>query len=535
MIDIKRIRKRITGSLTCLIALVMIIMPQAALAASSHPEMSGLAEPQGVSEVDATAGIVRIETGFNDDNENFKVKQIFSGFVVSETGNGGVYIATTWHNVNLGQNTIVHVIVKNDTAVEAAVESYSKEQDFCILSAGSMNRKKALPLRVTGYDEEGDKLSEGAGVKALGFVAKAASGTEFSSSDVKVNTGTIKSMALDKDGATYISHTADISGGLDGGPLVDEHGYVIGINNAKASGDEGSCALLIQEADKLLDSDGLIHRTKDKDALYGELYGLCDEALSNYKKVKKESRSDLKDAITRAIKVMEEAPYDRSALQSSYSALQDALNNAARKTSKLVYLMAALAALIGFLTVRLVMLVMWNRKYESNNPGSAPAKKKKSKKQKPAKNKPQKAAIPTPQKAVNAKPQKAVNVKPQKAAPVRAVPEKPIPAVIPQGAPVGGTHEKVSKVVVRRTGATYELRKNIVTIGRSRDADVCIEGNEYVAKTHAMIENRKGTYFIHDMGSINGTYLNGQPVTANGIRLIPGDVISVANEVIDFI
>ena len=93
----------------------------------------------------------------------------------------------------------------------------------------------------------------------------------------------------------------------------------------------------------------------------------------------------------------------------------------------------------------------------------------------------------------------------------------------------------MSCIVIRRTGAKYELRKNIVTIGTSREADVCIEGNEYIARMHAMIENRRGTYFIHDMGSINGTFLNGQPVTDNGIRLISGDVISVANEEIDFI
>lgn len=532
MIDIKRIRKRITGSLACVIALIMILIPQAALAASSNSEMSGLAEPKTVSDVDAAAGVVRIVTGTNTQDGQFKAEHTFSGFVVCEAGNGSVYILTTWHDVNLGQNTAIHVIVKNDTAVEAGVESYSVEQDFCILSAGGLNGKKALPLRITGYDKEGDTLSDGASVRALGFASKAASGTEFSASDVKVNSGTIKSMALEKNSATYISHTADISGGLDGGPLVDEHGYVIGINNSKVSGDGESCALLIQEADKLLDSNGIPHQTKDKDALYGELYKLCDQSISSYKKVKKDYRNDLKDAIQNAISVMADKPYDRGALQNAMSKLQTTMDLSEMKTSKLVYLIIALGVVIAFLIFRLVTLILWNRKYEKENPGAAPANK--PKKQKPVKEKPGKASKAKPQKAV---PQKAVPEKavPQKAALQKAVPEKAIPAAAPNYVPADNKPENAANVIVRRTGAAYELRKNIVTIGRSRDADICIEDNVYIAKMHAMIENRKGIYFIHDMGSINGTYLNGQPVTGNGIRLVPGDLISVANEEINFL
>ena len=539
MIDIKRIRKIITGSLACMIALIMVITPQAALAASSHNEMNGLPEPPEVTDVDAAVGVVRIESGTGSYNEAFKAKNVFSGFVVSEAGNGSVYILTTWHNVNLGQNTVIHVIVKNDSAVEAGIESYSEEQDFCILSAGGMNGKTALPLRITGYDEEGDTLSEGAQVRALGFDAKAASGTEFSASDVKVNTGTVKSMALKKNSATYISHTADISGGLDGGPLVDEHGYVIGINNPKASGDDGSSALLIQEADKLLDSAGIAHQTKDKDALYGELYRLCDQSIGTYKKVKKDYKKDLQGAIENAIKVMGETRYDRKALQNAISQLQTTLDKAELKTSKLLYLIIALGVLIAFLIVRLVTLVLWNRKYEANNPEAAAPKKEK--KKKPAAKKAGKA---TPVKAaqaneppVKAAPQKAAPVKaaPQKAAPVKGAPEKVMPAAVLRPEPENGNSGNVPRAIVRRTGAVFELKKNIMTIGRSRDADICIEGNEYVAKMHAMIENRKGTYFIHDMGSINGTYLNGQRVTGNGIRLISGDLISVANEEINFL
>jgi pSer/pThr/pTyr-binding forkhead associated (FHA) protein len=36
------------------------------------------------------------------------------------------------------------------------------------------------------------------------------------------------------------------------------------------------------------------------------------------------------------------------------------------------------------------------------------------------------------------------------------------------------------------------------------------------------------------MGTTNGTYLNGQPVPEDGIRLVPGDIIALGNEEIEF-
>jgi len=47
-----------------------------------------------------------------------------------------------------------------------------------------------------------------------------------------------------------------------------------------------------------------------------------------------------------------------------------------------------------------------------------------------------------------------------------------------------------------------------VTIGRSPDADVQIE-DRYSSGIHARIHARSGAYYVEDMGSTNGTYLNG--------------------------
>jgi pSer/pThr/pTyr-binding forkhead associated (FHA) protein len=47
-----------------------------------------------------------------------------------------------------------------------------------------------------------------------------------------------------------------------------------------------------------------------------------------------------------------------------------------------------------------------------------------------------------------------------------------------------------------------------LTIGRSADADVRIE-DRFASGIHARIYSRSGGYYAEDMGSTNGTYLNG--------------------------
>lgn len=498
MKTMKRIGKRITGSLASMIALVMIITPQAALAASGYTEMSGLPEPAGVTQVDASKGIVRIQSGKNDQEGNFTAKKTFSGFVIADAGDGGggVYIVTTWHSVITGQNAALKVVVKNDTTVDANVEAYSKEQDFCILSAGSMKGRQALPLRLAEYDSLSarDALGEGSTVRSLGFAKKASSGTEFSSSDVKVNDGSIEDLDYDIDSIDYIRHSASIDNGMDGGPLVDENGYVIGINNSGKSDEGEYFALQIKEVDKLLDSNAVSHRTRDKDELYGELYALCEQSLGDIRRISKDDKSAVTESIQNAIKVMGESTYDRSALKSAYDDLSSVMQSAKRKTPISLIMIAVLGVVIIMLGARLLSLVLWNRRYERKN------------------------GVPNTVRGIT--PQ---NVSEDD----RAGARKAISTA-------ATNHPTGTKLIVRRTGAVYEIDKNIVTMGMSPEADVVIADNIYIARMHAMVENRKGAYFLHDMGGKNGTYLNGQRVPPEGIRLMPQDVISLANEEIEF-
>lgn len=54
--------------------------------------------------------------------------------------------------------------------------------------------------------------------------------------------------------------------------------------------------------------------------------------------------------------------------------------------------------------------------------------------------------------------------------------------------------------------------KSIITIGRGADCDVTI-AHPSVSRNHASIERKDDTYYIKDLGSLNGTFLNGSRIT----------------------
>jgi len=56
---------------------------------------------------------------------------------------------------------------------------------------------------------------------------------------------------------------------------------------------------------------------------------------------------------------------------------------------------------------------------------------------------------------------------------------------------------------------TYELSDEDVIIGRKSDSSIVLLGNT-VSRNHCKITHENGQYFITDLGSTNGTMLNGE-------------------------
>ena len=111
----------------------------------------------------------------------------------------------------------------------------------------------------------------------------------------------------------------------------------------------------------------------------------------------------------------------------------------------------------------------------------------------------------------------------------------------PSGVPSGvGTGPQGSMGIVRveegkEPGRVYEVRKETLSIGRSRESDIFLE-DLAVSRLHASIVNQgNGSYALRDEGSANGTKVNGQLV--NKYQVYPlneGDKIQLGQTVLVF-
>lgn len=71
-------------------------------------------------------------------------------------------------------------------------------------------------------------------------------------------------------------------------------------------------------------------------------------------------------------------------------------------------------------------------------------------------------------------------------------------------------------------GEKFPIAKERIIIGRHREAEIWIN-DESVSRKHAEVVSKDGRIFLHDLGSKNGTYRNGQKIFE--IELRDGDLI----------
>ena len=77
-------------------------------------------------------------------------------------------------------------------------------------------------------------------------------------------------------------------------------------------------------------------------------------------------------------------------------------------------------------------------------------------------------------------------------------------------------------------GSDFELNSAQVTIGRGGQNDIALPQDEFVSARHARFEPRRDGVWIQDLGSTNGTYLNGARLERPR-RLAYGDLVRVGD------
>ena len=105
---------------------------------------------------------------------------------------------------------------------------------------------------------------------------------------------------------------------------------------------------------------------------------------------------------------------------------------------------------------------------------------------------------------------------------------------------IGGRARKASGTLALRvtrgpreiTGVSVPLTGPVL-IGRSPDADLVI-ADAFVSSTHARVSIVESVPMVEDLGSTNGTVLNGQPVT-RAMPLANGDAIELGRNRIEVV
>ncbi len=243
-------------------------------------------------------GIVEIYSGFYSKDGRFHQIKNASGFLIHNQG-GQAYIATVSHALKStekekkkyckkneltyeenGLRDTIQVVVKGDIMIEAAVVAESEIEDYSILKVqDQISKKTAVQL---GSAED---VSIGDRIYALGFEENAEENegngngyTNFSAMDVVIKAGDIQDADAYRNGVRYLQHSAPVTRANAGGPLLNEQGYVIGLNLDEWGTDGTNMygSLPIDTIRDTLDNFGIAYLSSDRMQAFDDFSELAD-------------------------------------------------------------------------------------------------------------------------------------------------------------------------------------------------------------------------------------------------------------------
>jgi cytoskeletal protein RodZ len=514
-------------------------------ATSSAQEVEDIINPKKPtteSPKDACDSIVEINVLFIDDNEVRHMVTCGVGFLL-ETDGGDQYVVSTkdivsptkstreavykqlgipneddaWDKIDLK----IEVAYEGDVATTASVAYSSKEMNLAVLKLDDKVYNRT-PLTILIDDEESSDIrafKEADDVYALGFpnMSKILDDaiSYFTTEDVVTLSGKITNVTR-KNSSEVILQTVAMQSSMYGGPLVNDHGLLIGMNTLDM---EGNYYISISSNSimKVLKAVGL----ETVDCMTASEY---DEYLNP----PEQEESNTGDENTEEEKVVEVIP-------------------------KKVYLI--IYGLIGLILITLIVLIVIVIR------SSKPRKKSKKQLQKekeeaimsgsrfddvqggsdidnPAassefisKTRSQDLRSSAPISGdMSMAPMKDNNPS------ANIAPEVGETTVLSAGSEIAPNSYAIGTLISKRTGENIVIDKPIYRIGKNENYnDYCIRNNTAVSRMHAEIHATMQGAVIVDVGSTNGTFVSGNRIPqGQQIPLHPGNVISFGDEEFEF-
>lgn len=468
---------------------------------------------------DAKNGIVAVQAGVKSYDGKFYQIKSASGFVVCNE-QGSVYIVTTNHSVSVtdeekkavceknkmddasGLDVEVRILVEGDVPSDVTVKTASAQEDFCILEAEDVLNTKT-PLRLSDDRE----MAIGDSVYMLGFSEKPEGSSGYGSGDVEIHAGTVQDTAALMGGSAYMQHSAVIMPAQSGGALLNKSGYLVGMGNSAVTnkGINAYYALPISKIRSILDNYGIAYGSRERDEMLFKLekaYQECREQCESGQ-YKNDSVEALKAAMQ---KIGGEDALEKMSME-ELEKVQDVLDQGreslVRKASKWMvakYILLPVLLILSFLVLH-ACLRYRNLHRPLDSPGLEQLK----------------SAYSDEGTVILRDDRGAHGHHEIKGS------ENP-----------DAFHGRRACLVSQATGGRCFISKKVFSIGKNPDNDFQL-GRETVSRKHAVILWREGSYYIKDLDSANGTYVNGNVVGNGTVHLVDGARVSLAEEEFEFI
>ncbi|MDO4303356.1 MAG: trypsin-like peptidase domain-containing protein [Bacillota bacterium] len=492
---------------------------------------------------EARNGILQVNLVYVDSDGNEHVVRGGSGFLIGNE-EGANYVITSNTNVTVTDDLresvgkeykvtkterknmqfVVQVVVKRDVVVDASVTTYSEQVNFAVLHLSQTIYDRS-PLII---EKDPDMTKEMDAIYTLGFPEEIQSEQDvsyYTYEDVSVMNGII-SKKVTMDGTLYIQHSAAVTAGNAGGPILNQYGQVVGVNQIVLE-DGYNYSVHISEVTSVLDALGIpytevvpeeIVEPVNTETLQSAIETAREKNLKGYTD---ESIAEYNAALEQASVLLENENITEEDVTNGLTLISKANATLVVKSNNYLFLIGG--GVIFVLVVLILLLVVFAIKKNSKNSEGEKASPKEAKTKKNTKKNTYESLVAEPPFQPAAKTQETSVLNSAMGF------DEGETMVLGNSMQLGGARATLRRL---KNNETINIQKKVFYIGKDGlKVDYCIKGNSSISRSHAVIKQIDEEFYLEDLQATNGTYHNDvrlQP--SQSVKLISGDRIKLADE-----